>query len=237
MNMLRYYISILLLFSGLHIYAQDSIPKITKYPQRYGIRIGTDVFKASRNIWDKNYTGFEVNADYRLKENLYGVAEIGMEKKFKEEDQLSFTTKGNYIKIGVDYNLHKNWLDMENIIFVGGRYGLSLHSQQLHSYKIYTQNPYFGESEVYPELLSKGLSAHFVELVGGIKVEVLNNLFLSFSVRLNYLITQKQPEGFENLYLPGFGRKYSGNIGANFNYGISYFIPLYKKQPVKKELQ
>ena len=28
------------------------------YPEVYGLRIGTDLIKASRNFWDKDYKGF-----------------------------------------------------------------------------------------------------------------------------------------------------------------------------------
>ena len=44
------------------------------------------------------------------------------------------------------------------------------------------------------------------------------------------LISNKQPNNFENLYIPGFNRTYNGDFGVGFNYTVSYFIPLYKKQ-------
>jgi hypothetical protein len=49
-------------------------------------------------------------------------------------------------------------------------------------------------------------------------------------MRLNGLITQKQPDDFENLFIPGFNKKHSGNIGVGFNYSVSYLIPLYKSK-------
>lgn len=201
------------------------------YPQRYGLRVGADLFRLSRNIWDKNYTGFELHADYRYNKKVFLATELGSENKYKADDQLSFTTQGSFLKIGLDYNMHNNWMDLENMIYVGGRYGISLHRQTLHSYKIFNQDNYFGETEVFPELETTGLTAHWIDLVGGIRTKVFSNVFMGFSVRLSYLITQKQPEGFENLYIPGYGEKFSGNIGASFNYSVSYFIPLYKKKP------
>jgi len=231
--MFKYIFSLsFILSSTLGVYAQeqeaDSSPV---YPQRYGLRIGTDLFKLSRNLWDDNYTGFEINGDYRWNKKMYIAAELGRDEMFKAEDRLSFTTKGQYLKIGLDYNMHNNWMDLENMIYVGGRYGLSFHEQTLHSYKIFTTDGYFEENEIYPNLTSTGLHAHWLDLVGGIKTRLFNNVFMGFSVRISYLIYQKQPDGFENLYIPGYGEKFSGNIGASFNYSISYFIPLYKKAP------
>lgn len=200
-----------------------------KYPEVYGLRIGTDLIKASRNIWDKDYTGFEINADYRYNKNWYIAAETGFENRFKEDDQVIYTTSGMFLKIGADRNFHQNWLDMNNLIYVGARYGVSLHSQTLHTYRVNTGSGYFNEELQHPELKSDGLSAHWLELVIGIKVEVANHLFLGMNVRFNGLLAQKQPEGFENLYYPGYGQKYSGNIGAGIGYSISYFIPFKKK--------
>jgi hypothetical protein len=62
---------------------------------------------------------------------------------------LNFTTKGSYLKVGFDYNAYENWLDMENVISIGMRYGFSTFSQELNSFKIYNANPYFGEN-FYP---------------------------------------------------------------------------------------
>ncbi|HLW41217.1 MAG TPA: DUF6048 family protein [Flavobacterium sp.] len=225
MRIFIFTISLILTFTSSTL-AQD-VPK--KYPEVYGLRIGTDLVKASKNIWDNNYTGFEISADYRYNKNYYIAAEAGFENRFKEDDQVTYTTSGMFLKIGLDRNFHQNWLDMNNLIYVGARYGVSLHSQTLHTYRVNTGSGYFNEELQYPELKSNGLSAHWLELVFGIKVEIVDHLFLGMNVRFNGLLTQKQPEGFENLYYPGYGQKYSGNIGAGFGYSISYLIPFKKK--------
>lgn len=209
------------------VFAQDLPQK--NYPDIYGLRIGTDLIKASRNIWDKNYTGFEFNVDYRYNKKWYLAAEAGFEDRFKEDNQLTYTTSGMFLKIGADKNFHQNWLDMDNLIYVGGRYGFSYHNQTLHSYRVNTGNAYFDEEMQYPELKSTGLMAHWLELVVGIKAEIANNLYVGMNVRLKGLVYQTQPEGFENLYYPGFEQKYSGNIGVGFGYTVSYLIPFKKK--------
>jgi len=118
---------------------------------------------------------------------------------------------------------------MENIVSVGLRYGASSFSQTLNSYQIYNPNSYFGES---PVIISgenfDGLSAQWIEVVAGMKAEVFNNIFVGFSFRLNRLMSQKSPNNFYNLYIPGFNRTYDGAFGVGFNYTVSYFIPLYK---------
>lgn len=203
---------------------------ITPKKHRYGLRVGADLFKLTKSFVVDDYTGFEIVGDYRLTKKIYLAGEFGNENKTTDEPQLNFTTKGTYLKIGIDFNAYENWLDMENQIYVGGRYGTSAFSQNLNHYSIYYDTGGFlGEHTVVNANQEfSGLNAHWVELIGGIKAEIFDNLFVGFSVRLNYLITQKTPDNFDNLYIPGFHRTYDGNWGVGFNYTISYFIPLYK---------
>ncbi len=196
---------------------------------RFGLRLGIDLFKTTRFLYDKNYEGIEITGDYRLTKKMYLAAELGNENKTTDDTRLNFTTKGTFLKVGIDYNFYKNWLDMENAVYVGLRYGASTFSQELNSYRIYNPNPYFGE---LPALTSgkkfDGLTASWAEVVMGIKAKLINNLYAGFSFRLNVLMTNKKPDNFDNLYIPGFNRTYDGNFGVGFNYTLSYFLPIYK---------
>ncbi len=224
-HILKSIFSIVLLGLSLTSVAQDSIPKKT---ERYGIRVGADLSRLARSFYEKDYRGLELVADYRLSKKIFIAGEIGNEDLTDNEAQLSYTTKGSYFKAGFDFNAYDNWLDMENMIYAGVRYSVSTFSQQLNAYDIYNTNPYFGENTIEPNQKFDGLTAHWLEFVAGVKAEIFSNLFLGFSVRLNYLVSNQKPEGFDNLYIPGFNRTYDGNFGAGFNYSVSYFIPLYK---------
>lgn len=212
----------------------DSIPIVKT--DRYGLRVGADLYKLTRSFYDKGYKGIEFVGDYRLTKKHYLAAEIGNENKTTDDSRLNFTTKGSYIKVGFDYNGYQNWLDMENIISVGLRYGASTFSQELNSYKTYNPNPYFGE---VPSLTSgekfSGLTASWIEVVAGVKVKVINNIFVGFSLRLNRLISNHKPANFDNLYIPGFNRTYNGDFGVGLNYTITYFVPIYKKKVTPKK--
>lgn len=210
------------------IIKNDSIPVKT---DRYGLRVGLDLFKLTRALYDKDYKGIEFVGDYRLTKKYFLAAEIGNENKTTNDDRVNFTTKGSYIKAGFDYNAYENWLDMENIISIGMRYGFSTFNQQLNSYRIYNANPYFGEIPIIPSGKKfDDLTASWAEVVAGVKVKVFNNVFVGFSLRLNLLVTNKQPENFSNLYIPGFNRTYDGNFGVGINYTVTYFVPIYKKK-------
>ena len=226
-HILKFTFSLVVLFSMVGN-AQDTIQK---FPQRYGLRIGVDLHRLSKSFYDKDYRGLEIVGDYRLTKKFYVAGELGNEEKTVDDDRLNFTTQGSYFKVGFDYNSFENWLDMENMIYTGMRVGFSSFDHQVNSYKIYENNGnYYGQTIVAPGEKFSGQTASWVEIVGGVKAELFNNLYMGFSVRLNYLISNKEPEGFANLYIPGFNRTYDGKFGAGFNYTLSYFIPIYKKK-------
>ena len=225
-HILKFTFSLVVLFSIVGN-AQDTIQK---FPERYGLRVGVDLHRLSKSFYDKDYKGLEIVGDYRLTKKFYVAGELGNEEKTVDDDRLNFTTQGSYFKVGFDYNAFENWLDMENMIYAGMRVGFSSFDHQVNSYKIYENNGnYYGQTIIAPGEKFSGQTASWVEIVGGIKAELFNNLYMGFSVRLNYLISNKEPEGFANLYIPGFNRTYDGKFGAGFNYTLSYFIPIYKK--------
>ena len=234
--MSKFTFSILLILTSFLVIAQtkktDSIPaKIEKY----GIRFGADISKLAKSFYDKNYKGIEFVGDYRVTKNYYLAGELGNENTSVEDDRLSFTTKGTYIKVGFDYNSYENWLDMRNMIYLGMRYGASTFSQTLNSYKLYNTSTYFPEA---PTVISgekfNGLTSQWIEVVLGLKAEVLKNIYVGFSVRINRLLTNSKPDNFDNLYIPGFNRTYNGDFGIGFNYSVSYFLPLYKTKSTPK---
>ena len=229
--MLKFSFKILVLFLSLSGFSQEKkkdsvVPKTEKY----GIRVGVDISKIARSLFDKNYKGIEFVGDYRLTKKTYLAAEIGNENKTTTDNTLNFTTKGSYFKVGFDSNNYQNWLDMNNQIHIGLRYGVSSFSQQLNTYKVYDTSNYFPVNEnLSANSKFDGLSAQWVEVVAGMKVELFDNFYAGFSARLNYLTSNKKPENFDNLYIPGFNRTYDGKFGVGWNYTISYFVPLYKK--------
>lgn len=213
----------------------DSVP-VKK--DRYGLRVGVDLFKLSRGFYDKNYKGVEFAGDFRLTKKYYIAAELGIEDKTTDDDRLNSTATGTYIKGGFDYNAYQNWLDMENLITIGLRGGFSTFSQQLNTYKIYNPNPYWGEQQtIVSGEKYTGLTAAWAEVCLGVKAKVFNNVFVGFGFQLKLLVANKEPNNFENLYIPGFNRTYDGNFGIGFNYTVSYFIPLYKKKVIIPEIK
>lgn len=228
-------IAILLYFSVSVNAQNDSIPKTINdsiiIKEKYGLRIGADASKLIRTFFDDQYSGFEINADYRLKKKLYIAGEIGGEEKIGVTDYLNITTQGTYIKGGIDYNMYDNWLDMDNMVYTGFRLGASAFNHTLNSFNVYTTNQYW-EPQFSSSNSQKfdNLTAFWVELIIGMKAEIFNNLYLGLNLQLKAKLTESEPNNFTNIYIPGFGKTFdSAGLGAGYSYTISYRIPLYKK--------
>lgn len=228
--MLKYTISIILLLTCSTLFAQlgKKGQDTVTYKDRYGLRVGIDVVRPIYSVFSEDMTGFEIVGDYRLTKRFYLATELGYRDQIRQEDFFNFSTKGQYVKLGVDYNAYKNWLGMENVIVVGLRYAFSTFSQTVNEYAINT-DPFLPVRTETEGTTYEGLNGQWVELVLGLKVEVLHNVFLGVSFRGNTLISSKQPDNFKNLYIPGFERVFSNNNGFSFNYTVSYLIPLYRK--------
>ncbi len=236
---------LLLMFVPITSFSQEKNTKekdTLVFKQKYGLRLGVDIYRPIRSFVDEDYAGFEINGDYRLTKRVYLAGELGTEQRTNTTDYLDVTAKGSYFKAGLDYNFYRNWLDMENMMYGGIRLGVSSFSQTLNSYTVYNTDQYYNNPFTETESQEfNGLSAIWAELIIGMKVEVINNFYVGANAQLKGRITEDKPENFGNLYIPGFNKVFdSGRFGIGFGYNVSYLIPIYnkdKKVPVDKEEQ
>ena len=216
-----------------NISARDTLPP----SEKYGLRVGVDIGRLIRTAVNDDYTGFEINGDYRVYKNYYVAAEIGNESLLRDETNIEVEGSGSYIRLGIDYNTYKNWYGMQNNIYAGLRYGFSTFNQTLSNYNVFTGTDFFDIPGNDPENFrgekreTKDLTAGWVEFILGIKVEIVNNLYLGASISLRGLVNEKDPDGFENLFIPGYGRTNDfSQFGVGYTYTISYLIPFIKKK-------
>jgi len=214
----------------------------------YGLRFGVDLSRPVQSFLGDRYTGIELVGDFRLRDRLFLAVELGNEEKGQseilgEEDPgpsdllYDYTTKGSFVKLGVNFNSYQNWYGMNNVIFIGGRYAFSSFSQTLNSYSYFDSNRYWDPNGFQTGSNTSqefgGLNASWLELVVGLNAEIFGNFYLGMSVRLGYLFTDKSADEFPNLWIPGFNKVTDGSkFGTGFNSTLSYFLPLYKKTKV-----
>ncbi len=227
-HILKYCISTLFLFVLFFMNAQEKKDSLG-YKQSYGLRLGIDISRPLIQTIQKEDLGIELTGDYRVAKDWYAAVELGYESEPVEEDYLKFQTKGSYFKVGFNYNAYENWQGMNNEVYFGMRYGFSSFSQELQEVTVLDLDNYFGTQVESPNALYEGLNAHWLEIHFGLKVALFNNLFLTTSIQFKKLLSEQEPDGFANLYIPGFQRVYLNKGGIGFNYTIAYLIPFKNK--------
>ena len=228
-HILKFTISFCIGFISIMGYSQEKSTDTTIYKSPYGIRVGMDISRPIINAFNKEFSGFEIVGDYRFTKNLYAAIELGFENKTTIEDYTNSTSKGSFAKIGVNYNVYDNWLDMNNEIYFGFRYGFSVFQQTLNSYTPNTGSAYFDTAYILVPKTETGLKSHWTEFILGIKVETFKNLFLGASFSYKIMVSVQDQKDFKTLYVPGFNTVFESNTGFGFNYTISYTIPFVKK--------
>lgn len=228
MHILKYIISFLFFLGTVSLFSQEKEIDTAKYKDRYGLRVGIDLFNPVYALFDDNRKGLEIVADYRILKRFWIAGELGYMDNTTREDHFTFTTNGSYIKVGADFNAYKNALGMENMIVVGMRYGVSIFDQTVNEYTI-NSDPYLPIHTNDIPIVYNNLNAHWIEFSLGLKVEVLHNVYMGVAFSGKHIITTKNPDNFKNLFIPGFNRVYVNDFGFGINYTISYLIPFYRK--------
>jgi hypothetical protein len=189
-----------------------------------GVRIGVDLGKiAYYFLTNKGHKTFETSADVGYKKVVL-VAEAGFSNITLEKiDTLNYSYKSNGLfgRVGVENNLLKGG---DDAIFIGARYGLSRFSFAADN--IFIADPYWGDYTT-PSPKQNGL-AHWLEGVGGVKVNVFSNVYIGFTGRLKVRLAQSKYEGLDAVFIPGFG-KADKNIMMGLSYYVFYRFPFKEK--------
>ena len=222
-----------MVFSQAESELNDSLTIKDKLLNINKIRLGFDIFKPIKSSSDGDNLNYEIVGDLQITENLYLAAEYGLTDRLIEDENINFNSNGSFLRFGFDYNMFKNWVGMDNSIFLGLRYGSSNFSNKIESYNVRNSDAYFSNfvDNNYQTIDHSNLTGNWLEIVAGVKVETFNNVYLGFSLRLNKLLSTEKPENFDNLFIPGFNKVTDENtFGSGFNYTLTYSIPLNKKK-------
>jgi hypothetical protein len=190
-----------------------------------GLRIGLDISRFALHFFQPYRTDITVQADMQLNKNLYGAIEAGYNRTSHSDSLYTYKGNGQYVTIGVDYDfLKKREKDEKSMVYGGIRYGFAHNSYEVPAYLI--QNDYW-ETNIEGSYPKTSMTAHWVELVLGLRVEVLKNFFLGWGVREKIMISNSASKEFPPIVIPGFG---SGTKKSQFDvtYSVSYYFPLYK---------
>ena len=213
--------------------SNDTLIKKDKLLNINKIRFGFDLLKPIASSSEGDNLNYEIVGDLQLTENIYLAGEYGLVDKVIEDENINFNSTGSFLRIGFDYNMFENWIGMDNSIYVGLRYGTSSFSSKILDYNVRNKDSYFSNlvTNEFQTIEYSNLSGNWIEILLGIKVETFKNVYLGLSLRLNKLLSDKKPDNFGNLFIPGFNKVTDENtFGSGFNYTLTYSIPLKKRK-------
>ncbi len=227
--MLKYFINFLTIIYCLSSFSQERT-KDSLFKSTYGLKVGVDLSKQIRMLTEPDYKGLVLIGDYRIFDKIYIAFEIGSEEKFIENEVLNFQTNGSFIKGGINYNVFKNFGNLENEIYVGMRLATSKFDHQINSFYTYNIDQYWNDNFIESSIEFDNLSASWFEFIVGFNAQVVKNFYMGINLRVKRILNQDQPNNFTNLYIPGFNKVLeNNNVGVGISYNIQYQIPLFKK--------
>ena len=191
----------------------------------FGPRFGIDLVRFFKILADPAEIGAEVSVDFEIYKNIYPVFELGYNSISDSQELFDYSSAGSYGRVGLDYNFLKpKDRSVHHEITLGFRYGMSIFNHNIDNVMI--PGDYWGD--YLPGPYENNLTGHWVEMVGGMKAEVLPNFFLGWSVRYKVLLNPEMDPVMIPELIPGFGT--GGEERAfGFSYSVFYMIPLIKK--------
>ena len=187
-------------------------------------------------ITHKSVRTFEIQADINLFDKIFPTIEGGFGSiNATLENGNSYKTAAPFFRIGFNYNLLKNVTKdgtpkvIRSYPFVGVRYGFEVMPYQIDNVQI--TSDYWGEDETL-NFSSAGVYAGWMEVVGGVRVDIKSGFTMGWSVRLKTFFhsSKNKPQLW---YATGYGLTESSVF--SFNYTIGYTFKTKKKTstPIK----
>lgn len=198
-----------------------------------GPRIGIDLSRfLLPYLQSGNRYGWEIQGDIPYKGDYFPTVELGMQWFDDKENGYHYMNNGGYARLGLDVNITKfESLKDQDIVFVGLRYGYSHFYQEANNI-IYSN--YWGN--INTSLPRQPLSAHWAEIVFGMKGEISANIFLGWSLRAKFPFYQTKNPLMNPFIIPGLG-KTTGEVPVDFSFTLSYRIPLFKTKTLPKPIK
>ena len=223
------FILILLLISPVLCFSQQKSDEWRIEGPRIGIDLSRFLLPSFQS---GNRHGWEIQGDIPYHGNLFPTVELGMQWFDDKESTFHYLSNGAYGRLGMDVNITKfESLKDNDILFVGFRYGFSQFNEQVNEI---TYSNYWGS--LVTSTPKRPISAHWAEIVFGMKGEIASNLFLGWSLRGKFPIVQTNDPGITPYIVPGIG-KTTGTTPVDFSFTVSYRFPLFKTKKLPKPIK
>lgn len=195
-----------------------------------GPRIGYDLSSLALLYFEPERMACTFSIDYEISQDIYPAAEFGLQTVKISKPNYDYSSNGKFFRAGVDLNLLKYEKTYVYEMMYGGlRYGYSWMDHEASN--ILVEDALYGDFTGI-SIESSHYHAHFISLVGGVRVRLFNNFFMGWSVYANIKFAEAGTPQMVPYNIPGFGPG-DRRAAAVLNYTISYRFPLQWYKPVK----
>lgn len=207
---------------------------VIEYPLYNGVSVGLDLWGMANKALGGDFMNSEVAVDVDLKHRYFPAIEVGYGGTDKWSDHgTHYKGKGPYFRIGMDYNAFYN-KKHSNLLLVGLRYAASSFKYDINALGI--EDPSYGGAIGNPGINDgiwggslpfkhqgmKG-SMQWMEVNLAIRAQVWKSLYMGWSMRMRFKLSDSKGTYGNPWYVPGFG-KY-GNSKMGIAYHITYKLP------------
>lgn len=201
-----------LVITGGNIYAQDSVK--VKEPAFTYFKIGVDVANLITSPLSTSRSNYEFQLEAYYKKSLSWIIETGFGSSSVKSEKLIYTSRNQFVRLGLDQTFFNKEFkgDFDNA-FVGVRYGLSRVQRNAATYFI--EDAIWGNQQGVID--ANKFAAHWIELTGGFRMELVKNVFAGWNIRMKTLLNPKRFEQLPPGYLAGYGR---GDKNTAFSYNL-----------------
>jgi len=218
---LKYFFSIaIFIITGVECFGQAS---------RYAptaVRLGADPGTLGYMLFSEKRGFFEAEADIDI-DRFFIVGNYGISNYTLDEPTFRYENSGSYLRLGADINFMNKDPNL-NVAFFGLRYATSSFEDILEYDTRAIIQSETGWPNTRESISNSNAKASWYEMVTGLKIRVVKQLYMGFTLRFKLLMKTKDTEGLRPYYIPGFGKNVNPSA-FGFNYYISYRLPFRKK--------
>jgi len=212
----------------------DSIP----VPFFNGIIVEGDVASVASSVLSNGGTySYEGAVKIDLKHKFYPTFEFGYAGADKHTvDNVGFNTNGVFWRGGIDINMLKQKKAanaINSMLLLGLRLGVSSFNYNISNVTI--ADEYWGGPVQAMNYNNLSTTKVWLELTAGIRVEVLKNIYMGWTIRNKNLLTSNVDGAVTPWYIPGFGTNKSTNLGLNYTIGYKFQLPSKRKNVAKPQ--
>ncbi|MDR3651694.1 MAG: DUF6048 family protein [Paludibacter sp.] len=211
---------------------EKKLPPVNTAPFFNGVIVQADVASIAGSIFSNGTTySYEASAQADFKHKLLPVIELGYAGANKlSTENIGFKTNAPFGRIGIDLNLltpKKDARPTSNLFIVGLRLGMTNFKYNISNI-IITDDYWGGTQPISYNNIST--TKVWYEIVAGVKVEVLKNVFMGWTVRSKSLLSNDAAGNISPWFIPGFGTNNGNNYEISYTIGYRFQLPANVKQ-------